>query len=35
MIVNIIKRYYLNILEKSQQSYLIIKQKLNKNRITS
>jgi len=35
MFVNIMKRYPLNVLKMSQQSYLITKQKLNKNEITS
>jgi len=33
MFVNIMKRYPLNIFKKSQQSYLITKQKLNENMI--
>jgi hypothetical protein len=35
MFVNIMKRYPLNVLKMSQQFYLITKQKLNKNEITS
>jgi hypothetical protein len=35
MFVNIMKRYPLNVLKMSQQSYLITKQKLNKNEIIS
>lgn len=31
MFINIIKRYFLNILKKYQQYYLITKQKLNEN----